>query len=237
MRVLVTRPEPASAKTAAALECLGHAPVLLPLMQATHQLDVFASAPLPRTTALAVTSAEAMRALEACPKETSRPFLSLPVFAVGHATAQAAHAAGFEDVSVADGDGRSLAKRLIATRDPEAKILYLTGTPRSPDFEAALADAGCMVEIRECYRMSPLAYQESEIAHRLTPMPDAILVYSSETARRLGELHDRMRSSLEWQRTRFLCLSEKIANALPEEFQRASQWPLQPREDLLLLLL
>ena len=219
MRVLVTRPEPASAKTAAALECLGHAPVLLPLMQATHQLDVFASAPLPGTTALAVTSAEAMRALEACPKETSRPFLSL------------------EDVSVADGDGRSLAKRLIATRDPEAKILYLTGTPRSPDFEAALADAGCTVEIRECYRMSPLAYQESEIAHRLTPMPDAILVYSSETARRLGELHDRMRSSLEWQRTRFLCLSEKIANALPEEFQRASQWPLQPREDLLLLLL
>lgn len=237
MRVLVTRPEPAAAKTAAALECLGHEPVFLPLMQATHQLEAFASAPLPGTTVLAVTSAEAMRALEACSKEASRHFLSLPVFAVGHATARAAHEAGFETVSVADGDGLSLAKRLIATRDPKAKILYLTGTPRSSDFEAALADAGCTVEIRECYRMSPVAYQESEIAQRLTPMPEAILVYSSETARRLGELHDRMRSSLEWQRTRFLCLSEKIANALPEEFRRTSQWPMQPREDLLILLL
>lgn len=235
MRVLVTRPEPASARTAAELKRRGHEPVLMPLMQATHQVESLVQPPLPGASALAVTSAEAIRALQAAPEKARQHLLAMRVYAVGRATARAAREAGFDDIKVADGDGLSLAGLLIA--QSETPILYLTGTPRSPDFEAALADAGRMVDIRECYHMSPVIYGDAEIARRLTPMPDVILVYSSETARHLGELHERTRGPLDWSRTGFLCLSEKIASALPEELQHRSRWSMEPREDLLLLLL
>ncbi|MDQ0420640.1 uroporphyrinogen-III synthase [Peteryoungia aggregata LMG 23059] len=237
MRVLVTRPEPASARTAAELERRGHEPVLLPLMQAVQQPQALAPPPLTGTAAIAVTSAEAMRVIETLTDEAQQPFLALPLFAVGRATARAARDAGFDDVSVADGDGRSLARLLIARRDPAAPIIYLTGTPRSSEFETDLAEAGYSVDIRECYRMIPATHADAEVIRMLTPMPDAILVYSSETARRLGELHNQTRETLDWRRVRFLCLSDKIASALPAEIQPNSQWSMEPREDQLLLLL
>ncbi len=237
MRVLVTRPEPASARTAAELERRGHEPVLLPLMQAIQQPEALMKAPETNASALAVTSAEAMRVLETLPQDRQAPYLALPVFAVGRATARAAEAAGFGTVSIADGDGSSLAKLLISSMDAAAPIVYLTGTPRSPDFEAALQEAGYALDLRECYRMLPTSLSDAAVEDKLEPMSDAILVYSSETARRLGELHDRTAQSLDWQRARFLCLSDKIASALPAEFQPRSQWPMEPREDLLLLLL
>lgn len=239
MRVLVTRPEPASARTAAELERRGHQPVLLPLMQAIQQPDALAAPPGQETAALAATSAEAMRALEALPEDARRRFLDLPLFAVGQATANAARETGFRQISVANGDGLSLARMLIAEtdHDPHPLILYLTGSPRSADFEKTLAQAGRIVDVRECYHMVPAAHEDAEIARLLTPMPEAILVYSSETARRLGEIHEKTQTSLDWQRTRFLCLSEKIASALPERFRSASRWPMEPREALLLLLL
>ncbi len=239
MRVLVTRPEPASARTAAELERRGHEPILLPLMQAVQQPNVLTSPPLPGATALAVTSAEAMRMLQTLPDDARHPFLALPLFAVGRATARAAREAGFQDVSVADGDGRSLARMLVAKTDqnPGAPILYLTGTPRSPEFETTLADAGRIVDVRACYHMVPTAHDDAELARKLTPMPEAILAYSSETALRIGEIFENTRASLNWSEARFLCLSEKIAKALPEEFQPRARWPMEPREDLLLLLL
>jgi uroporphyrinogen-III synthase len=237
MRVLVTRPEPASARTAAELAQRGHEPILLPLMQAVQQPQALVTPLLPGTMALAVTSAEAMRVLETLPNEAQRPLLTLPLFAVGRATARAARDAGFETVSVADGDGRSLARMLIARCHPTASILYLTGTPRSPDFERDLAEAGYRLDIRECYRMVPAEHADAEVMRMLTPMPEAILVYSSETARRLGAIHDRTRETLDWQSARFLCLSDKIATALPTEIQHQAHWPREPREDLILLLL
>lgn len=237
MRVLVTRPEPASARTAAELERRGHEPVLLPLMQAIHQPQALVTPALPDTAAIAVTSAEAIRVLEALPREARQALLALPLFAVGRATARAASDAGFADVSVADGDGRSLASLLVATHDAATPILYLTGSPRSPDFETDLQQAGRTIDVRECYRMVPATPDDLDVIETLTPMPEAILVYSAETARRIGELHHVTRELLDWQQVRFLCLSEKIAKALPAEIQPNSQWTMEPREDQLLLLL
>ncbi|NBB48353.1 uroporphyrinogen-III synthase [Rhizobium sp. CRIBSB] len=237
MRVLVTRPEPASTRTGAEIQRLGHEPVLLPLMQAVQQPEVLGSPPLKEASALAVTSAEAMRVLTALPEDAKQKFLALPVFAVGRATARAARDAGFDNVAVADGDGRSLARLLIAECDTDTSILYLTGTPRSPDFEAALAEASRNIDVRESYRMIPTVYGDHELLQKLTPMPEAILVYSTETAKRIAKIHSRTQASLDWEQTRLLCLSEKIAKALPEEFLPRCRWPMEPREDLLLLLL
>ena len=91
MRIWITRAEPGASRTAEKLRALGHEPVVAPLLQAR---------PLPGEIgltgvgALAFTSANGVNAFA----ERS-PERSLPVFAVGDATAAAAHKAGFAEVA------------------------------------------------------------------------------------------------------------------------------------------
>ena len=63
MRLLVTRPQPAAEATARRLEVMGHQPLLLPLARAEHLPEAARKAlELPHA-AVALTSAEAVRAL------------------------------------------------------------------------------------------------------------------------------------------------------------------------------
>lgn len=240
MRVLVTRPMPAAERTAAELARRGHQPVLLPLMRAEHRLEGLRDGPAPDTPGLALTSAEALRALAELSRPDIEPYLELPLFAVGDATAMQARALGFGRIETAAGDGASLARHLLASPaiNRARPILYLAGSPRSPEFEQTLKDATYPVEVIECYRMIPIEREATDISQTLTPQPDCILLYSSETARLFtraaasaGLLGD-LRGSL-----RFLCLSHKIASALDEDFRTHASWPREPREDLLLDLI
>ena len=103
MRVLVTRPEPAASATAAALAGHGHQALLAPLLATAPRLWV---APATAPKALLVTSANAVRH----GGEGLLAYRSLPVFAVGPATAAALRAAGFGDVR--DGGGDVAARRI-----------------------------------------------------------------------------------------------------------------------------
>lgn len=238
MRVVVTRPRPAAERTAAKLEQLGHQPVLLPLLAAEHVPGAFAALPPPETTALVVTSAEALRALAAESLEAQRPYLALPLYAVGERTAETARQLGFETVVTGPGDGRSLGAVILADLcERPAALLYLAGTPRSPDLEDALGKAGQHVTVRECYRMVTANVDEATIAALTGQPPDVVLLYSSETARRFVELVGITQSSDTWQDTRFLCLSGKIASVLPDRYQANASWPAAPREETLLELL
>ncbi|PYB74046.1 uroporphyrinogen-III synthase [Rhizobium wuzhouense] len=240
MRVLVTRPMPAAERTAAELRKRGHQPVLLPLMRAEHRLDGLRQGPPPQTAALAVTSAEAIRALTGLSEDERSRYLHLPLFAVGEATATAARDLGFIKVETGSGDGEALARRLLAavSGDTAHPILYLAGTPRSPEFEQNLENASRGIEIVECYRMVPERWKTGHIEEVLTPRPDCILLYSSETARQFVALIESLPTSPgAIKNIRFLCLSHKIASALPKDFRAYAVWPMEPREDLLLDLL
>ncbi len=82
MRIVVTRPQRSGERTAAKLEALGHAPVLLPLFHPCHHGERAVAALSDPAGAIAVTSAEALRALATC-EEQLAPCLSKPLFAVG----------------------------------------------------------------------------------------------------------------------------------------------------------
>jgi uroporphyrinogen-III synthase len=128
MRLLVTRPEPDNARTAQALRAKGHEVLLAPLLH----IEAVAGANFgaPPWAAILLTSANGARALTGHPRHGE--LIALPVLAVGRSSADAARAAGFADVTSADGDAGDLA-RLAAQRfaGAEPPLLYLAGEDRS----------------------------------------------------------------------------------------------------------
>ena len=127
MRLLVTRPEPDNARTAAALRARG--------MRSCWR-RCFASRPSPTPISARrrgpASSSPAPTAPVRWPDHPRRgELLALPVLAVGGSSAEAARAAGFADVSSADGDAADLA-RLAAQRFSGARqpLLYLAGEDR-----------------------------------------------------------------------------------------------------------
>lgn len=238
MRVLVTRPEPSAAKTAAQLRRRGHQPVLLPLMQAQHRIDTLLQALAEAPSALAVTSGEAVRVLASLEEDLS-PLLALPVFAVGTTTAQAAQNLGFTDVHVGGGDGEALADRILAEWDAgtDNRLLYLAGIPRTPGLEARLAAAGLKLTIAECYRMVPIDHDATQLQAAFDPWPDVVLLYSAETARHFLSLPPMNDDKGHIKNLRILCLSEKIAATLPADLRPSAIWPSASKECLLLDLI
>lgn len=233
MRVLVTRPQPAAARTAAKLAALGHEPVLLPLSRAVHDRAAAAAALCEPFSAVAVTSAEAAGLLGDA--LSARQRADIPVYAVGRASADAVRAAGFGRVATAGGDGRDLAG-LILREKPDfsaGPLLYLAGDPRAPGFESRLREAGVPFRTVECYRMEPRVPAAAEIGRALlSPPPDAVLLYSRETAARFFALVPER-----FPAARMLCMSRNVAAAVPARFAAGVAVAASPDEESLLALL
>jgi uroporphyrinogen-III synthase len=152
VRLIVTRPQPEAERTAAALRRAGHAVEVAALLR----IESIPAAELGSGpwSALAITSANALRALDAHPRRAE--LLRLRVFAVGGRTAAAARAAGFSDAEAAGGNVQELAQRLRAWAKQESArrepLLYLAGEDRSGDLPGALAAVGQSVTTVVVYR-------------------------------------------------------------------------------------
>ena len=241
MRVLVTRPAPAAARTAHKLAALGHETVTLPLAEAEHDLDAARAALTERHSAIAITSTEVARLLGRIGPSLDRHLLTT-VFAVGQASAQAAEEAGFRTVLTPGGDGKDLGNMIVEhCRDfgmPAEPILYLAGNPRAPGFETRLREAGIPLRTAECYRMTPRAPKRTETeAALLKPVPDAVLFYSRETARTFFELSPLMEVPERFLSTLMLCMSANVAKAVPQRFAALTVIASAPNEESLLDLL
>jgi uroporphyrinogen-III synthase len=181
--VLVTRPAPDNAATAAALRGHGIDAVLAPVLRCeplafADDGEVFAG--------VIATSANALRALAAHPMLPR--LVALPLFTVGAHSAEAARAAGFTEVISADAattrKAASLAgkvdRRLGATAAP---LLYVAGAEVSHDIAADLAARGRACVTRIAYRMAPLRHLPAEAASALAGgRIDAVLHYSRRSA-------------------------------------------------------
>src|SRR4051794_17112914 len=145
MRLLVTRPEPDNVRTAAALRAKGHEVLLAPLLHIEAVADADFGAP--PWAAILLTSANGARAVADHPRQAE--LTALPVLTVGRSSADAARAAGFADVTSADGGADDLA-RLAARRFTGARqpLLYLAGEDRSGE----LAVPGLAVRTVVVYR-------------------------------------------------------------------------------------
>jgi uroporphyrinogen-III synthase len=179
MRLLVTRPEPDGARTAAALRARGHDVLLAPLLRMQSVDFKVADEPY---AAVVMTSANAARALAEHPQAAR--LVTFAAFTVGRHTADAAGAAGFREVHSASGDQRDLAA-LIRARLPGATtpLLYLAGEDRAGDLAGDLASTGLRVDTVVAYRAVKTTRFPSDVETALTARAlDGVLHFSRRTA-------------------------------------------------------
>lgn len=211
-RILVTRPQPDAARTAAGLAAIGLEPVIAPMLEARYT-----GAPLPDPApfaAVAFTSANAVRALAA--HEQGEDFAHLPVYAVGDHTAAEARAAGFERASAAQGTLETLLDAILAEK-PAGPIFYPAPRHQSGDLAGRLIAAGVAVETRILYEMLAATALPAALSERLaTGELSGAVFYSRRTAEIFAGLLAGPQFAATRQGLRCLCLSENVAQPLIE---------------------
>ncbi len=241
MRLIVTRPQPEAERTAAALRRAGHAVEVAALLR----IESIPAAELGSGpwSALVVTSANALRALDAHPRraELLDQLLGLRVFAVGRRTAAAARAAGFADAEAAGGNVQELAQRLRAWakaepagRDP---LLYLAGEDRSGDLPAALAAAGQSVTTVVVYRAVKADKFPAAIAEALSAgQIEGVLHFSRRSAEAYIDCARAGGMLAQALAVTHFCLSAPIAEPLLAEGAKRTRIAPHPEETALIAL-
>jgi uroporphyrinogen-III synthase len=257
VRLLVTRPEPDGARTAALLRGRGHEV----LQQALLRIEPVAGAELGSGPWAAVlfTSAQAVRAVA-----NHRRFgelAGLPAYAVGRRTQAAAAAAGFGPVASADGDVNTLAA-LIAARHMPARhmpaghvpaghgganavpcgadlpLLYCAGEDRAGDLAEVLRSHGLVVETAWVYRAAMVADLAPDVRAALAAHAiDAILHYSARAAAAFVAAATAAGIRDLSIRVRHLCLSAQVAAPLALAGARALDIASEPNEQALFALI
>lgn len=171
MRVVVTRMMPEGAATAERVRALGHEALLAPMLSVeprafdTNFDDV---------QALFFTSTTGVRAFVHATSNRN-----VRVMAVGDTTAEAATAAGFADVTSADGDVIALAALATNTLDPKAgPVVHVAGAQVAGDLVNQLRAAGFEADWRVGYE----AIATATLPDAFTQNPDMVLFHSARAA-------------------------------------------------------
>lgn len=229
-RVLVTRPQPAASKTALKLASKGFEPVLLPL---SRTVPLSFAIPEDGFAALTVTSASAFLHVE---EERLKPLLGLPIFAVGGGTASAARAAGFWQVIDGGGDAVRLAATMRRDLPEKARVLYLAGRVRQPVFEDEVRLAGLDMETVDVYDTKAVSYAPAALRDLLDGAPFvAVMLYSGVAAASFVEAMQGIEPPFD-EKTRFLCISARVADRLPPLWRANAFVAEHPDEDALFRL-
>ncbi len=182
-RALLTRPRPDAAATMRALQARGFEVMLEPMLEVVTIPDV--AIDLTGVQAFLVTSANGVRALA-----ESTPERSLPVLAVGEASARTARLLGFQQVANADGDVAGLAALVRRRLDPgNGVLLHAAASQVAGDLKGLLEDSGFQVRRVILYeaRQSE-ALSEEAVAALAGGQLDAALFYSPRTAATFASL-------------------------------------------------
>ncbi|GAB4376819.1 MAG: hypothetical protein Kow00114_40750 [Kiloniellaceae bacterium] len=179
MRVLVTRPREDAAGLMADLEARGHAVLLEPLLTIAVRDHIDWPAGHAQAQALLVTSANGVRAFAQLDARRA-----LPVYAVGDASAAAAHALGFDKVISAAGNVDDLAALVSRRLDPAAgPLLHPAAGRLAGDLQGALAAAGFTVLRAVLYDAVPAAALSADCRRALNDgLIDAVTLFSPRTA-------------------------------------------------------
>jgi uroporphyrinogen-III synthase len=215
-RVWITRATPGAEATAERVKALGFEVVAAPLLLVRPVGD--GPVDLAGVGAIAFTSRNGLQAFAA-----RSPERRLPVFAVGSATAAAAHAAGFVTVISADGDVGALAAMIAARRgEIGGEILHPAAAETIGDLPA-----------RKLIVYETVPAPISEETRRAIPALHAALVHSAKAARVLaGILRETPSPAL-----RLLCLSPAVAAPLAGTPALEIAAAALPNEEALLNLL
>lgn len=227
--MLVTRPQPEAARTAARLTALGHEVVVAPLLST---IVVDWQLPVVMPEAVAFTSAAAVR--------LAGPQLMrlrhLPVFAVGEATAAAAREAGFEGVAGGTSECVTVPAHLLGgtaaalfaqiSASGLTRVLYLAARDRA----ARALPPG--VELRVVYAATLLPELPQPVLSALAAgVIELTLLYSARTAAHFATLADA--AGLDHGQLRIAALSSQVLAAAGPGWASAVVTP-QPTETALL---
>jgi uroporphyrinogen-III synthase len=183
LRALVTRPEEDAAPLAAALAERGIDVTLEPLLS----IRPLPQAPIDLTgvQALLFTSANGVRSFaELAGARDLAGWRELPAFAVGNATAAAAHNVGFTRVDSAAGDVAALAKLVAERLDPKAGALFhAAGSAVAGDLAGLLEQAGFSLRREMLYEARPAdQLSPATVTNLSNGWFDLVLFFSPRTA-------------------------------------------------------
>jgi uroporphyrinogen-III synthase len=225
MRVVVTRPLSDAERTASVLRAQGHDVLVAPLMRVEPVAADLAGA----WNAVVITSANALTAIPVAALRT------LPLFAVGGRSAEAARAAGFTDVISADGDARDLV-RLIASRRP-SNLLYLAGENRAADLIGELKARGIAAELRVVYRAVTVPFSSALIQVIKLGAADGALHFSRRSAETFVAGARAAGVTVGAFAIRHYCLSAQVAAPLAAAGAKSVLVAARPEESALIELL
>ena len=231
MRVLVTRPQEDARPLADQLTARGAEPVLVPLLTIARIED--AEVDLDRVQALLFTSANGLRAFAG-----SSEVRSLPVYAVGDATARAAGDAGFAAVASAGGDVDDLA-RLVAERlDPSTGALFhAAGRDVAGDLAGLLSARGFDVRRAVLYRAVSAATLPANLADDLRRgRLDGVLLFSPRSASSFVSLVSAAGLISTLTHVTLYALSQAVAEAAGQASWAGIRVALRPEQGALLEL-
>jgi uroporphyrinogen-III synthase len=217
MQVLITRPEPGASETATAVAVRGWTPILAPALV----LEPVRFARPAGIQAVLIASRAAARAM---------PPTTLPIFAVGQATAAEAIAQGSPEVLAAEGDADALAALVAARLDPAAgPLLLAVGAGYGAALTGLLRARGFRVLRRIAYRANAAtALPEAALTAIQSGQVSAALFFSPRSATRIMELFHGAGLVERCTEIDALALSPRIAatlRALPWRSIRASPRP------------
>ncbi len=214
MRVVVTRPRHQAAGLARELEAAGLEVMIEPLLEIVPRADV--SLDLDGVQAVLVTSANGAEALAA-----ASPRRDMAVFAVGDATAAAAKAQGFADVTSARGAADDLAGLVVDRLEPAAgALVHASGQAVAGDLAGPLRAAGFTFRREVLYDSHPAArLSESLLAALGDGGIAGILFFSPRTAQAFVTLARRAEVDQGMGRIIAFCLSHAVG-----EPARALTW-------------
>jgi uroporphyrinogen-III synthase len=233
VRLLLTRPDPDAQRTAAALRAQGHDVIIAPLLRIAPVADAQIRAG--PWTAILITSANAAPAAAAHAR--TKELRALPVFAVGRRSADAIAAAGFAEVTSADGNVSDLARLVAARLQPAARLLYLAGEDRAGDLAGDLRARGFAVETTMIYRAIAATSLPPAAANALASGIDGVLHFSRRSAEAYVNTARAASLLANALKPVHFCLSGQVAEPLARAGAADIRVAERPNESVLIALI
>lgn len=210
-RVLITRPIDDAVPLTASLKARSVEALVEPMMTIRSTEE-----PLPDldgVQGLLFTSANGVRGFMT--RTDRRDFTA---YAVGEATGEAARRAGFAEVEVAGGDVVTLAALVIAQCKPDAgKLIHVAGTHVAGNLSEQLTRAGFVVERAVLYdALSAHSFYPATVQALKRGDIEAVMLFSPRTAEIFMTLIDESGAEQSLSAMAAICLSQAVADRLPE---------------------
>ncbi|NKB51566.1 MAG: hypothetical protein GKR97_04975 [Rhizobiaceae bacterium] len=236
MHFLVTRPKKQAAKTAKALNELGHNCTIEPLLKIR---TISSALPATKFDGLIITSINSLPMLDTAWPDDQRE--AVPLLSTGLATAEGARSIGFCNVRHVSGSALNLVDAVPDWMSQNnlsntAQLLYPAAETIAQDVAGLLLKQSISVHRWTVYRAEPVSCfsTQAQIALKNGEI-DVVLLYSKRTAHTFVQLMEQ--NEIPMTKLTAYVLSREISKALPDDLKNQTRCAKQPSETELLKLI